>query len=365
MEPSPVDALEQIYRELGEEGLKKARRTEWFRVLSFLLSLLALALYTALWYGTGLHRGIAHPLLAAYAYALGYSLFSFPLAYFFGRYHEILLGTNRQGFASWLWDWAKSAAVETLFLGTLIGALFVAAKSTGPGWPLVALIAIYGILLAFYLAQPYLVRLTHRAEPLKDPELDRRLARLFEAAGLRYRGVHLLKESEKTSRGNAMVLPSPKGGFEVHVYDNLLRELDADAIEAVVAHELGHLVHRDLALGFAAVGLVLYLSALAAYLAARALGPLETSSLYLFAGVLLIAFQVLQLPLNALGRARERRADGYALRASDPEAFARALIALGKQNLADPDPPSWIEALFHNYPSLKSRLEAAARMKKR
>ncbi len=352
-----MDRLAEIYRELGEEGLKKARFQERLRVYGYVLGLFTVALYTALWYLTGAARWIQNPFLAAYVYALGLDLFSFPLDYYFGRYKEILLGTNRQGFWGWLWDWAKSTLVNALFLGTLIGAVFYAAKSAGPSWPLVALLVVYGLILVLYFAQPYLVRLTHRAEPLEDPELNARLARLFEAAGLRYRGVYLVKESEKSSRGNARVMLSPKGGYEVHVYDTLLNSLDADAIEAVVAHELGHLVHRDLALSYALVGLVLYLSVLFAYLAARTLGPLEARSLYLFAGTLLITFQLLGLLLNALGRARERMADRYAIQHSDPEAFARALVVLGKQNFADPDPPAWVEALLHNHPSLKKRLE--------
>jgi len=351
-----VDALSEIYRVLGEEGLKKARRQERLRVYGYLLGLLFVALYTATWYLTGWAERAQSPILAAYAYASGLVLFNFPLAYYFGRYNEMRLGTNRQGFWSWLWDWAKSSLVEALFLGTLIGAVFLAAQSAGKSWPIVAFLIIYGLVLALYLAQPYLVRLTHRAEPLDDPELNARLAGLFENAGLRYRGVYLLRESEKSSRGNAMVIASPKGGYEVHVYDTLLEAMDPDATLAVVAHELGHIAHRDLALGYALFGLTLYLSVLVAYFTASASGPLAAHSLFLFAGTLLIAFQILQIPLNALGRLREQKADGYALERTKPEALARALVVLAKQNFADPDPPAWIEALLHNHPSLKKRL---------
>ena len=352
-----MDALAEIYRAFGEEGLKKARRQERLRVYGYLLGLLFTAVYTALWYLSGAAERLPSPLLAAYAYALGLVLFNFPLAYFFGRYHEILLGTNRQGFWGWLWDWAKSSLVEALFLGTLIGAVFLAAQHAGKSWPIVAFLIIYGLVLALYLAQPYLVRLTHRAEPLDDPELNAHLARLFESAGLRYRGVYLLRESEKSSRGNAMVIASPKGGYEVHVYDTLLEAVDPDAILAVVAHEVGHIVHRDLALSYAAFGLVLFLSVLVADLAAAMLGPLSAHAVPLFAGTLLIIFQLLQIPLNTLGRVRERMADRVALAHGDPEAFARALVALAKQNFADPDPPAWIETLLHNHPSLKKRLK--------
>ena len=358
-----MDALAEIYERLGEEGLKKARYQERLRVYSYLLGVLAVALYTALWYLTGADGRIQNPFLAAYAYALGLGLFTFPLAYYFGRYKEIVLGTNRQSLASWLVDWAKSLVVNTLFLGTLIGAVFYAAMRLGTLWPFAAFLIVFGLVLILYLAQPYLVRLIYRAEPLEDPELNARFKRLFEAAGLSYRGVYLIKESEKSSRGNAAVIPSPKGGYEVHVYDTLLEELDHEALEAVVAHELGHIVHRDLLIGYVAYGLAIYVSVLAAYLAARALGPLETRSLYLFAGVLLISFQVLELPLNALWRFRERLADAYALRRAKPEALARALVVLSRQNLADPDPPPWVEALLHNHPSLKKRLEVLERAK--
>ena len=67
------------------------------------------------------------------------------------------------------------------------------------------------------------------------------------------------------------------------------------------------------------------------------------------------------MPLtNAYSRARERRADEYALKATDNgSAYASALIRLANQNLADADPEPWVEILLYSHPALSKRIEMA------
>ena len=57
---------------------------------------------------------------------------------------------------------------------------------------------------------------------------------------------------------------------------------------------------------------------------------------------------------------REVRADEYALKMTDnSQAFTSAMTRLANQNLADADPPVWMEFLLHSHPSISKRMAMA------
>ncbi|NDE08482.1 MAG: hypothetical protein EBZ89_13995, partial [Chloroflexi bacterium] len=69
----------------------------------------------------------------------------------------------------------------------------------------------------------------------------------------------------------------------------------------------------------------------------------------------------LTMPLRAgLSRWRESRADSYGVRLTqDPEAWVRTLERLGWQNMAEVDPPQWIEWATYTHPSIARRIASA------
>src|SRR5204863_5494485 len=97
--------------------------------------------------------------------------------------------------------------------------------------------------------------------------LKDRLIRLSEHAGTRVRGVYEWKLSEKSKKANA-ALTGLGATRRIILADTLLQNYSDDEIEAVLAHELGHHVHKHILksiavqagvtlLGFYAASLVL------------------------------------------------------------------------------------------------------------
>ena len=78
-------------------------------------------------------------------------------------------------------------------------------------------------------------------------------------------------------------------------------------------------------------------------------------------GLVLGAYGLITMPLeNGFSRWRERRADEYALRATDNgRAYVSALTRLANQNLADVDPEPWVEWLLYSHPALGKRIAMA------
>ena len=57
---------------------------------------------------------------------------------------------------------------------------------------------------------------------------------------------------------------------------------------------------------------------------------------------------------------REVKADEYALQTTqNSQAFSSAMTRLANQNLADAEPPAWVEFLLHSHPSINERVAMA------
>src|SRR5438552_6069551 len=100
------------------------------------------------------------------------------------------------------------------------------------------------VLLA-QLAPVVLFPIFYKFEPLQDEDLKLRLIRLGERAGTRVRGVYKWHLSEKSKKANA-ALTGLGNTRRIILADTLLADYSADEIEAVLAHELGHHVHRHI-----------------------------------------------------------------------------------------------------------------------
>jgi STE24 endopeptidase len=205
--------------------------------------------------------------------------------------------------------------------------------------------------------------------PVENEELVRRLTTLAERAGTRVKGVYTINFSSKTTAANAALM-GLGNTRRVVLGDTLYDTFDADAIETILAHELGHHVHRDIPIGIAlqSIGTLvsLYLVHLGLVYGAQWFGFASISDIAAFPIFAVVSgvFGFIAGPLgNAWSRWRERMADRYALVTTNkPQAFIAAMTQLANQNLADVDPPTWEEFLFYSHPAIGKRIAMAQAM---
>ena len=230
---------------------------------------------------------------------------------------------------------------------------------------------LFSVLLS-NLAPVLIMPLFNKFEPLgqEHADLADRLTRLAERAGTRVRGVYKFDMSRRTKSANA-ALTGLGNTRRIILGDTLINEFSTDEIETVLAHELGHHVHKDIPVGMVieAISTVvgLYLASLALNWGTAVLGfdgPGDIAAFPLFM-LVMAAFGLVTMPLsNAYSRWRERRADEYALEATGKgEAYASALARLANQNLADTDPEPWVEWLLYSHPALGKRIRMAENYK--
>lgn len=302
-------------------------------------------------------------------FVVSFELLELPLNYYSGFVLPHRYGQSNQTLGGWIKDlllgWALSAVIG---LPVLEGVYWLL-RATGQGWWLWAALGYIAFAVVLSNLAPILIMpLFNKFVPLGDEhaELVARLKALAERAGTKVSGVFRFDLSKRTKAANA-ALTGLGNTRRIILGDTLLNEFTTDEVETVIAHELGHHVHRDIPL-FLAFGSGLGLLGL--YLASLVLtwgigvfgftGPADIAALPLLALTLGI-FSLVLTPLNnALSRWRERLADRYALEATrKPQAFADAMTRLANQNLAEVDPEPWVVFFFYSHPPIGERVAVA------
>jgi STE24 endopeptidase len=150
--------------------------------------------------------------------------------------------------------------------------------------------------------------------------------------------------------------------------DTLLDNYSDDEIEAVLAHELGHHVHRHILKSiFVQAGITLFGFWLANEVLHYAIERLnmfdrmfDFANLPLLILVATVLSFLLMPALNAYSRFNERQADRYCFQSvASIEPFISSMSKLAEQNLAEKTPSRWVEWLFHSHPAIAKRVAAA------
>jgi STE24 endopeptidase len=247
--------------------------------------------------------------------------------------------------------------------------LYLALRATGNLWWLWAAIGmlIFSVLLS-NLAPILIMPIFNKYVPLGDEhkELADRLLDLARRANTKVKGVFKFDMSKRTKAANA-ALTGIGNTRRIVLGDTLINEFSTDEIETVLAHELGHHVHRDIpfliTFGALSTTLSLYLASLALNWAIGYFGFTGPADIAAFPALGLIfgAYGLITMPVeNAVSRWRERMADDYALQSTGKrEAFASAFTRLANQNLGEVDPEKWVVFMFYSHPPLGERIAKA------
>ena len=278
---------------------------------------------------------------------------------------EAKFGFNRNTPTGFIKDRALAALLTLLLGGPLLAVILWLMSSAGDLWWFWAWLVWMGFSLFVTWAYPvWIAPLFNRFEPLNDPPLRIRLERLLERCGFRSNGMFVMDGSRRSAHGNAYFT-----GFgankRIVFFDTLLDGLEADEVEAVLAHELGHFKRHHIAKG------MLLTSALSlgglwllGWLAQESwfysgLGVDNASpalALVLFM-LVLPAFTLFVSPLMArLSRRHEFEADDFAAAQTDPTHLISGLVKMYRDNASTLTPDPLYSAFYHSHPPAPVRV---------
>jgi STE24 endopeptidase len=316
--------------------------------------------------GAGQHYALAVffyiTMLLAISKVLGFGLD------YYGFRLEHRYNLSNQRIRSWLWDQVKTWLI-TLVIGTILVELIYWTIRTSPQhWWMIAW-AVFIVLSIFFaqIAPVVLFPLFYKFKPLENDSLRTRLLRLSDRAGTHVHEVYEWELSEKSKKANA-ALAGLGTTRRIILADTLLQNYSDDEIESVLAHELGHHVHKHITKGIAVEVVVsffgFWITSEILHYAVDTRGMFD--SLHDFANLplLVLASTVMSfilMPLmNAYSRSKEREADRYALESiPDVTPFITSMNKLADQNMAEREPSRFVEWFFHSHPAISKRIAAA------
>lgn len=347
---------------------------EWILLWDWLVNIAALFIIVRLGLLVRLRQGIEakkpRPNLAALILILVFlivdDILTLPWEAYKGWWREHQFGFSTQSFSGWLNDFSIEAVASTLFIAAAGTLIYLLMRHTGKLWWIWATsFTAIGLAIALLLAPVFLEPLINDYKPAPPGPIFEAVAPLARAAGIPENKIFVYNGSKQSSRYTANV-SGVFGSARVAMSDTMFEKgVDVAAVRGVVAHEIGHYVHRD---PFIFIGLYTLIMAVGFWLMDHLLMPIaRASGASGISGIadpaaLPIVFMLfttvafLATPLtNSVIRLFETRADAYSLElAHEPDGMARALIKTAEYR--NPNPTRLEEIVFYDHPSVTRRI---------
>ncbi len=263
-------------------------------------------------------------------------------------------------------DTIKGLILTLIFGFLILYALLFCYDFFSSLWWIVAFIFTFCVIVIINLIYPTLiVPIFNKMQKLDNQNLLEKIDNLLQQCGFSANGVYVIDASKRDKRLNAYF-----GGLfkskRVVLFDTLLKALSEKELLAVLGHELGHFVHKDIIKALFSNAIVIFLlfftfahlpqfTYLESHLDGISGGVFAL--LFIFANV----FSFLVSPvLNAFSRKNEFAADQHGAEVTSKEDMKSALIALAKENKAFVK-ASKTYTFFHlSHPSISDRLKVFA-----
>lgn len=297
------------------------------------------------------------------------SLVDLPFSYYKTFVIDERFGFNKMTPKMFFTDLIKHSVVGLLLGAPILFAALYLMQGAGDYW-WIYLWVVWSVfnLLMLAIYPTFIAPMFNKFSPLQDESLKTRIEALLTKCGFKSQGLFVMDGSTRSSHGNAYFT-----GFgsskRVVFFDTLLERLDADEIEAVLAHELGHFKHRHVIKRIALMFFVSFVGlALLGWLMQQdwfyaGLGVSEPShymALLLFLLVSPVFLFLLRPLLASYSRKNEFEADEYAARNADANYLIEALVKLYRDNASTLTPDPLHSAFYDSHPPASIRINKLA-----
>ena len=173
-----------------------------------------------------------------------------PISYYTDYVLPRCYDLSTQTLREWAMDQVKSAAISIPIGLVLLEAVYAVLRAAPESWWLWgALIMLFFSVVLSILAPVVLMPIFNKFIPLQEEygPLAERLMALAKKAGTGVEGVYQFDMSRRTKAANAALTGLGKTR-RIILGDTLLKNFSTEEIETVMAHEMGHQVHKDIPL---------------------------------------------------------------------------------------------------------------------
>lgn len=308
------------------------------------------------------------PLLLLVTFALAGALIDLPFSWHRQFHLEARFGFNRMTRGLFIADLFKAAAVLALLGLPLAAGVLALMSAAGSQWWIWAWALWMSFNVGVLLLYPTLIApLFNRFEPLPEGPVRQKVEALLHRTGFASGGLFVMDGSRRSAHGNAYFTGFGRSR-RIVFFDTLLRQLEPDEIEAVLAHELGHFKLHHL---FKRLSVMAVISLLALWLLAwlseqtwfyEGLGTSpdgvtrNACALLLFMLVTPV-FTFMFAPIASwFSRRDEFAADAFAARTTGAQPMVNALLKLYQDNAATLTPDPLYSAVHDSHPPAPQRI---------
>ncbi len=341
-----------------------------FSLIIFLILLLGPFASLGRWVSTWVRNPILQSLIFLGIYQTLMVFLGMPFGFYRTFSIEERHGFNRTTKKTFIRDAIVSYLVTLVLGGLLLGGIHaLSLRFVDNLWMFVfvtwATLAVIMVLAVAFVGK-WLMRLFNKFTPLPEGGLRTRIEELGSSLGFNVKAILVMDASKRSTKSNAAFTGIGKAR-EVILYDTLLEKMSDDEILAVLAHELGHAVHKDTwrllgrqlaVMALYAVGIGFILQSHGLFTAFGFHGVHFGFGVILFS-ILLEPFSLLLgIPLNFLSRQAEYKADAFASEQTDASWMISALKVLSRENLVNLNPHPLSVRLYYSHPPMRDRIGA-------
>ncbi|MDN2811844.1 M48 family metallopeptidase [Campylobacter coli] len=292
------------------------------------------------------------------------SILNLPLSIYESFVKDKAHGFSNMTLKLFIKDTIKSLILTLIFGFLILYALLFCYDFFGTFWWLAAFIFAFCVIVIINVIYPTLIApIFNKMEKLEDENLLSKINDLMKQCGFNANGVYVIDASKRDKRLNAYF-----GGLfkskRVVLFDTLLKALSERELLAVLGHELGHFVHKDIikALINGAITMFLLFFIFAhlpdfVYQESHLEGVNGGVFALLFIFANIFSFIIFPL-INALSRKNEFAADQHGAKVTSKEDMKNALLALARENKAFIKTSKIYTFFYLSHPSISDRIKA-------
>lgn len=321
------------------------------------------------WLDTRWSHWISNPLWQGVAFVISMMLIGSLLDLPFSLYRTFVIearyGFNRTRPLLFVTDLFKGMLL-TLAIGIpLLWVVLWLMQSAGSLWWIYVWAVWMGFsLLMLFVYPTWIAPLFNKFAPLEDAALRERIEKLLKRCGFTSKGIFVMDGSRRSSHGNAY-FTGLGDNKRIVFFDTLLKSLQAEEIEAVLAHELGHFKRKHVQKQILAMAVMTFVSLAVLGLLAQqdwfyqGLG-IQSASMHAALVLFILLMSVLGVYVQPLfsyfSRRHEFEADDFAASQSDAQDLIRALVKMYEENASTLTPDPLYSAFHDSHPPAPVRI---------
>lgn len=357
------------HQKAADYSIEKIKASQVFHLLD-LVVFLALTLFGGLELINHFAMGFsASPLMTGLIFfgflALFTTVISLPKSLYFTFIIEEKYGFNKTTWRTFISDMIKGALL-TIVLGAPIAyAILWMMEKMGHLWWVYTFIFLTAVqLLLIFIYPTFIAPLFNKFSPLEEGEVKNKILDLLSRCGFKSSGLFVMDASKRSGHGNAYFTGFGKNK-RIVFFDTLLQSLDAEEVEAVLAHELGHMKKKHVLKGmikgfvFSFIGLAILgaLKSNTAFFNGHGVQTITDYMALTLFSMVAGTYTFLLTPISSYtSRKHEYEADQFASENAQAKKLISALIKMYKDNASSLTPDPIFSKFYYSHPPALERV---------